>query len=81
MNPTWRIGGLVLAAAAHAWPSWPTTRWRSWTSRPTAITAWGGARGNQLVIRIGGQAPETITALLPAGNRVVIHTVTYVKSQ
>ena len=33
------------------------------------------------MIRIGGQAPETITAPLPASNRVVINTVTYIKSQ
>jgi hypothetical protein len=35
--------------------------------------------GNQLIIRIGGQQPETISVPLPVSNRVTIDSVLYIR--
>ncbi len=36
-------------------------------------------KGNQLIIRIGGQPPETMTVAAPQGNRVTIDSVLYIR--
>jgi len=36
-------------------------------------------KGNQLIIRIGGQQPETISLPVPASNRVTIESVLYIR--
>jgi hypothetical protein len=36
-------------------------------------------KGNQLIIRIGGQPPETISVAMPASKRVTIDSVLYIR--